>query len=116
MNKMRNHTARIMVLFVIFVIAAGSSSYINQCRFMFKDRAMLSKTDLGIIHNTLIQENRKRRCPACNSANVVPIVYGLPTMFGVENEAKGNIHLGGCCVDADSPQWYCAQCSSAWRR
>ena len=46
-------------------------------------------------------------CPRCNGA-AVPIVYGL----GPPSEAydRGEIVLGGCVVDENSPAWHCQGC------
>ena len=55
---------------------------------------------------------RKRKCPICNSNNLIPIIYGMPGMDLVERENNGEIKLGGCIVMSDSPKWYCKDCQS----
>ena len=56
----------------------------------------------------------KAVCPSCKSKNVVPIEYGLPG-FKMEEEAmKGKIHLGGCMIEEDSPDFHCNDCGREW--
>ncbi len=55
-------------------------------------------------------------CPKCGSRKVAQIVYGL---INVTDEFKkfldrGDVLLGGCCVDSDSPSWHCHQCQHDW--
>ena len=56
------------------------------------------------------------RCPKCGG-EPVPIVYGLvpfipdgprPELFKAQE--RGDLVLGGCCVDPWSPQWHCKKC------
>lgn len=54
------------------------------------------------------------KCPACGSAKVVVIVYGLPLPKAFEMEEKGLVKLGGCCIDDDSPRWHCNDCQHDW--
>jgi hypothetical protein len=56
------------------------------------------------------------RCAECGSTHAVPIVYGLP---GPELQAQaeaGEVILGGCVVDDDSPVWHCGDCGYEWGR
>lgn len=55
-------------------------------------------------------------CPKCNSANTCEISYGYPAD---EEEylklvAEKKIYPGGCCIDYDSPAWYCNDCENKW--
>jgi ribosomal protein L37AE/L43A len=55
---------------------------------------------------------KPRKCPACGSARVARILYGLPA-FSKRLEADMNaarVVLGGCCVTDDDPSWQCADC------
>jgi len=47
-------------------------------------------------------------CPACQSHDVIPVVYGFPSAKISEDERAGKIHLGGCVVD--NLKWYCKKC------
>jgi uncharacterized protein YjbI with pentapeptide repeats len=49
-------------------------------------------------------------CPGCKSTDVIPIVWGLPGPDLEDQEAAGELVLGGCCVDDDSPGWHCRGC------
>ena len=39
-----------------------------------------------------------RKCPECNSRNVIKILYGEPTGEALFMEAQGKIKLGGCLI------------------
>ena len=56
------------------------------------------------------------KCPKCDSRNIVPILYGMPTMEAREEEMMGNIYLGGCCGTEDAPDRYCNDCEHQWRK
>src|ERR1035437_2351565 len=47
-------------------------------------------------------------CPDCGSSTVVPIFYGLPAAETSERARRGEIVLGGCCLQ--EPRWYCREC------
>ena len=58
----------------------------------------------------------KVSCPKCKSANTCEISYGYP---GDEEEylklvAEKKIYPGGCCIEDDSPAWYCHNCENKW--
>lgn len=55
-------------------------------------------------------------CPECGSADVVPIVYGLPSPELIEEAKRGEVSLGGCCLTGNDPQWFCKACEHEWRR
>jgi len=49
----------------------------------------------------------KEICPVCDSSKGMrEIIYGLPE-FPVD-DAK--FHIGGCCVETNSPTWHCINC------
>ena len=57
-----------------------------------------------------------RACPECGGCSVAEIFYGLPSPSfdwgkGVDS---GEISLGGCCIDEDSPKWECNMCGHEW--
>ena len=55
-------------------------------------------------------------CPSCGTASAVRIVYGLPSSDAGEAEDRGEIALGGCCIDEDCPIWSCRNCGHRWGR
>ncbi len=58
----------------------------------------------------------KPKCPNCKTKKgVIPIIYGLPAPEAFEEEKKGKLVLGGCCVGPDSPDWYCKSCGEEWK-
>jgi ribosomal protein L37AE/L43A len=60
-------------------------------------------------------KRKPRRCPACGSARVARILWGMPAYSEqLEQElAEGKIVLGGCCVSGDDPAWACADCDAS---
>jgi hypothetical protein len=61
------------------------------------------------------KKKTKRICPECNSQEVVPILYGMPTAQAAEEEEKGKLFIGGCCIYEDSPKWHCKACGNEWK-
>ncbi len=57
-------------------------------------------------------ERRPRKCPACGSTDVVPILYGMPTAALCDQAEAGQIVLGGCVLTADDPAWRCSVCGT----
>lgn len=53
-------------------------------------------------------------CPKCQSKNIAAIVFGFPSPEMIEGEDKGDIVLGGCCVEVDDPEWRCKDCEHEW--
>jgi len=62
-----------------------------------------------------MRKTKKPKCPNCGSKNVIPIVYGLPEHEAFEREKRGEIILGGCLIDFDSPNWHCKDCGFEWK-
>ena len=56
----------------------------------------------------------KAVCPNCESKNVVPIAYGLPGDKMREDVFKGKIHLGGCIMEENNPDFHCNDCEHKW--
>lgn len=55
--------------------------------------------------------NASLTCPECTSADMVPIVYGLPDDPLIEKAQRGEVILGGCTVLlGQSPDWSCNSC------
>ena len=57
-------------------------------------------------------EKKKIVCPKCGGEDVAHILYGFPLYDEALKNAleKGEIHLGGCCIDPDSPAYHCNEC------
>ncbi len=49
-------------------------------------------------------------CPKCQSKDVVAILYGTPSSYGLELVQQGERELGGCTVSRESPMWACKAC------
>ena len=55
------------------------------------------------------------RCPRCGAVGVVvPIIYGYPGSGLAEKSRRGDVHLGGCCIDSESPHLHCKECGYEW--
>ena len=57
---------------------------------------------------------QKPKCPQCGSTEVVPIVVGYPSLEMFESAERGEVALGGCCVEIDDPEWHCKDCERRW--
>ena len=55
-------------------------------------------------------------CPTCTKAKLVPLIFGLPGMDLVEQEARGEIVLGGCVSGEFPPELQCLGCSAQFYR
>ena len=53
-----------------------------------------------------------KKCPKCNSSNIIKILYGEPTYEHYLESEKGNLILKGCCMpaDIDIPKYHCKDC------
>lgn len=49
-------------------------------------------------------------CPKCNSHKLKKIIYGYPSPELIEAYEKGEIILGGCCIEDNSPFYKCSNC------
>lgn len=55
------------------------------------------------------------RCPDCHG-HLTPVIYGYPTSDTSDAHARGEIVLGGCVLQPDSPKFACTECGWAGRR
>jgi hypothetical protein len=55
-------------------------------------------------------------CPACTKAKLVPLIFGLPGMDLVEQEARREIVLGGCVSSEFPPELECLVCEAGFNR
>jgi hypothetical protein len=54
-------------------------------------------------------------CPECHSkAQVVPIVYGSPSLELAQEGQKKGFVLGGCMCNSTSPLHFCKTCHKSW--
>ena len=57
------------------------------------------------------------KCPKCGG-KVVKIIYGEPSIEAFEAEERGELILGGCCIQVDEegnslmPDWQCKKCNA----
>jgi hypothetical protein len=56
------------------------------------------------------------RCPKCKSDNVVNIIYGEPSPSLLKRSQDGEVELGGCIIDSDSPRYKCKSCMNEFGR
>ncbi len=56
------------------------------------------------------------RCPHCASQQVVPIVYGYPSIEMAKKAEQGKLLLGGCCITGSDPEWHCKDCLYRWKQ
>lgn len=53
---------------------------------------------------------KSKKCPNCNSKEVIPIIYGMPGMDLAKKEINGKVKLGGCLVVEGNLNWHCKNC------
>lgn len=53
-------------------------------------------------------------CPRCGSDATIRIAYGLPGPGLMEAADRGEVALGGCCIEADQPDHKCTVCDAAF--
>ena len=54
------------------------------------------------------------RCPGCQSDEVIPIVYGMPSEELLARQSEGRVIIGGSCVSFGNPRWFCKKCGKKW--
>jgi hypothetical protein len=62
---------------------------------------------------------RPRKCPGCGNPLIGKILYGMPDFSKELEESleKGEVILGGCCLEVDDPVWQCKKCGQQfWRK
>ena len=57
---------------------------------------------------------RPTNCPKCDSKKVKKILYGLLCLPIWKRLFHRDWICGGCCIDEDSPEWYCDKCEYGW--
>jgi len=58
---------------------------------------------------------KPKKCPACGSARIATILWGMriPSEREFEAIAAGLAVVGGCIVTDDDPNWSCSDCRVA---
>lgn len=59
---------------------------------------------------TVFDNPEEQKCPNCDAANPLEIVYGLPSQEMFDAEMEGSIALGGCVIRGDDPAFVCRDC------
>jgi transposase-like protein len=57
-----------------------------------------------------------KQCPRCGSKNSIRIVYGLPSYDLFLEDEAGKVKLGGCCIEENSPEYFCKDCNNEWNK
>ena len=58
---------------------------------------------------------RKYICPSCRQKTGVEILFGMPSHEAFAMAERGEIVLGGCCIDLEGPERKCTTCGHEWR-
>lgn len=67
------------------------------------------------LHSLSIETHKElSHCPKCNGKSVVSILYGMPTPEALKKAERGEVKLGGCVIEADSPNFSCKSCGYKW--
>ena len=56
-----------------------------------------------------IRRRVRRRCPKC-SADLTRITYRYPTNDMFDAHTRGELIIGGCVLQPDSPEFACTEC------
>ena len=56
----------------------------------------------------------KKKCPQCNSSDIISIVYGMPGPELQEQSSREEVKLGGCCIIDNQPNKHCTECEFEW--
>ena len=58
---------------------------------------------------------RKYLCPACGEKSGVNIMYGMPSYELWMAAERGEVAIGGWCIDIDGAERQCLKCDHTWR-
>ncbi len=58
---------------------------------------------------------RKYLCPVCGEKSGVNIMYGMPTEELWEAAERGEVAIGGCCLEIGGAERQCLKCDHTWR-
>lgn len=62
-------------------------------------------------YNSQVLKVKPQKCPICGR-EVLPIVYGEPSVYIREMAMSGKVILGGCCITDHVPDWACSYCQT----
>lgn len=62
-------------------------------------------------YKSILVKRKPAKCPACKG-NVVPIVYGEPSIELGKKAMRKEIVLGGCIMNEHAANWECVECST----
>lgn len=71
-------------------------------------------SDFDHPHSSDIDNNNGDRCPSCSSLNIGIWEFGMAPPVANEEIKSGHVHLGGCVVYEDAPQYHCNDCGYDW--
>ncbi len=56
------------------------------------------------------------RCPKCGSENIASIIWDGPVYYDglIQDIDEGHVHIGGCCITVDDPEWCCNDCEEGF--
>lgn len=66
----------------------------------------------GAGHGPYFASDKPERCPNCGKTRVVKIAYGMPASELFEAAERGEVALGGCCINEFDPSWTCLDCEA----
>jgi len=53
------------------------------------------------------------KCPNCGN-KLAKIIYGMPSSDIMDQVEKGEVFIGGCCVDEENPEYHCNVCRRSY--
>lgn len=68
----------------------------------------------GILAGVKRLTRARPSCPRCGSSDVIRIAYGYPAPELVEASERGEVELGGCCIEDGLPDWRCRSCGGGF--
>ncbi len=57
-------------------------------------------------------DQTKGKCPFCGSFEIIPVIYGYAPFDLLVLAERGELILGGTCIEDGQPQWKCEICGS----
>lgn len=51
-----------------------------------------------------------KTCPFCGSSGILPVIYGYAPFDILVRADRGEVILGGACVEPSQPHWKCSAC------
>lgn len=59
-----------------------------------------------------MEAGKAPKCPKCGSGSVAQIIWGDPVYYDglIRDIDEGRVHIGGCCITGNDPDWHCNDC------